>query len=182
MEQNQSRQSPKSSFSTLLVLFSCIVLGSLVLMSMFQDKKTAASRSVEMEETMAKNPAQRIADSAYETMRIRMAERDFIADIADTQALRELGLSGRQGLGDDEAMLFVFPTSGQNLFWMKDMLFPIDMIWLDKNKKVSHIVRDAEPSSFPQTFGPSTPTMYVIETRAGIADEIGLRIGDKVRF
>src|SRR3989338_5701660 len=50
--------------------------------------------------------------------------------VADTPESRERGLSGRDGLASDEGMLFVFQNDGYHTFWMKDMLFSIDIIWL----------------------------------------------------
>ena len=57
-------------------------------------------------------------------------------EISDTKAKREQGLSGKEGLAENEGMLFVFEKEGYYGFWMKDMNFPIDIAWLDKNKKI----------------------------------------------
>ena len=122
------------------------------------------------------------AESPYKTIDIKMAGKAFSAEIADTFSLRELGLSNRASIASDKAMLFIFDIDDNHQFWMKDMNFAIDMIWLDANKKVLYIAKKATPESYPQTFGPSKNSRYVIEVKSGIADSIGLQVGDAVSF
>ena len=64
---------------------------------------------------------------------ILMPKGALSVEVADTQASRELGLSGREKMGDDEGILFVFDTPGRYGFWMKDMQFPLDIIWINQN-------------------------------------------------
>src|SRR3989304_6446445 len=59
-------------------------------------------------------------------------------EIAQTEAEREQGLSGHKPLADDEGMLFIFDKPGYHGFWMKDMLFSIDIIWISADKKIVH--------------------------------------------
>ena len=103
-------------------------------------------------------------------------------DIADTPEKRTLGLSGRPSLALDEGMFFIFDTPWRFSFWMKDMNFPIDIIWIDAEFKVADITKNAVPASFPKIFEPRTPVLYVLETVAGWADKNGIKIGDKVLF
>jgi uncharacterized membrane protein (UPF0127 family) len=77
-------------------------------------------------------------------------------------------------------MLFVFASPDVYQFWMKDMNFPIDIIWLDANKKVVLIEHDVAPSTYPDSYGPETLTQYVIEIPAGEAKRAGLKVGDTV--
>lgn len=102
--------------------------------------------------------------------------------LADTPALREKGLSGRTILGADEVMLFVFDTADKYQFWMKDMLFSIDIVWLDSDKQIIHIERSVKPESFPKSFGPTEPSRYVLEFKEGVTSTIGLEVGGKVDF
>ncbi len=104
-------------------------------------------------------------------------------ELALTEAEREQGLSGRDGLADDAGMLFVFDHPDKYLFWMKDMNFPIDMIWIGQDSKIIYIQKNASPDSYPQkTFGPETPATYVLEVPAGFSDKNGLKEGDQVKF
>lgn len=106
----------------------------------------------------------------------------FSAVVVDTPELREKGLGGRAGIKKDQAMLFVFESDGRHAFWMKDMLFSIDMVWLDSSKKVVHVESDVSPDTFPEAFGPAVDTRYVIELNAGEAESIRLKMGDTVNF
>lgn len=102
--------------------------------------------------------------------------------IADTPALREKGLSKREILRDDEGMLFVFDTLDRHKIWMKDMYFPIDIIWLDENFKIIDIYKGASISSYPNTFQPQSDAGFVIEVNSGIVSRNNIKVGDVVQF
>lgn len=106
----------------------------------------------------------------------------YKALLANTPSLREKGLSGRAGLGTDEAMLFVFDDVSKHQFWMKDMLFAIDIVWLDVDKRVVHIEQSVKPESFPKSYGPDEDSKYVLEFKEGVVNAIGLEVGDKADF
>ncbi|MBX4216008.1 DUF192 domain-containing protein [Candidatus Parcubacteria bacterium] len=99
--------------------------------------------------------------------------------IADTPALWTQGLSGTPSMPKDAGMLFVFDTPDKYGFWMKDMNFPLDIIWLDELGKVIYMKKDALPSSYPESFGPALPAKYVLEVNAGFAEQHGLMEGDQ---
>ena len=102
--------------------------------------------------------------------------------VADTKESREEGLSGRSGLSDGEGMLFDFGISGKFGFWMKDMLFPIDMIWINNNGIIVNIVENALPEDYPKTYINNPPASYVLEIGANKAREYGLFLGSKVNI
>jgi uncharacterized membrane protein (UPF0127 family) len=103
--------------------------------------------------------------------------KQIILELADTQEKQTLGLSGRKNLPENNAMLFIFETPGKEAFWMKDMNFNIDIIWLDENYKIVGIKENAEPDSYPETFTPDEPALYVLETNAGFAKKYGIKAG-----
>lgn len=103
-------------------------------------------------------------------------------ETVDTPEAIRQGLSGRESLPVDHGMLFVFPAPGQHCLWMKDMQFPIDMIWLDANKKVVTVKENAQPESFPDSFCPSVPAKYVIEVNSGVARKALVSPGRQLRF
>lgn len=121
-------------------------------------------------------------DLSYKTVTVTLGGQPFVLDIADTEPLRERGLSYRQSLKPRTGMLFVFNIPGVYYFWMKDMNFPIDMVWLDMNKKIVYIKEHATPESYPASFGPTTQAQYVIEIGDGMARMLGLSVGDKIDF
>jgi len=77
-------------------------------------------------------------------------------------------------------MLFVFPEDGVYRFWMKDMRFSIDIIWLSDSGEVLHIEHSLAPSTYPNSYGPTTSARYVLEVPAGFAVFHNLHIGDRV--
>lgn len=92
------------------------------------------------------------------------------------------GLSGRENIKSDEGMLFVFDKEDKHAFWMKDMKFSIDMIFLDKNKKIVYIKENAMPESFPETFGGEYDSFFVLEVVSGFANKNDLKVGDILEF
>lgn len=111
---------------------------------------------------------------------VRSKNLDAKIITANTETLREQGLSGRESLDKDSVMLFVFDKPDRYGFWMKDMKFPIDIIWLDENRYVVGVTKNLSPSSFPQIFFPPEKILYAIETNVGFFEEKGLVVGDKI--
>jgi len=91
-------------------------------------------------------------------------------EIVRTEAERERGLSGRESVSGDYGMLFVFSSSDIYGFWMKDMMVPIDIFWLDPQGHVVSIAKEVATSTYPNVFYPSAPVRYVLETAAGFAN------------
>lgn len=101
---------------------------------------------------------------------------------ASTTAATTKGLSGRPCMPYDQGMLFNFQQPGQYGFWMKDTHFPLDMVWLDQNKKVVYLKTNAEPSSFPQTYTNSQAAKYVLELNAGSVAKRYIEPGNILNF
>ncbi len=104
----------------------------------------------------------------------------YRVSIADTQAKQTEGLSGAKVLQKDRGLLFVFKKSGVYSFWMKDMNFPIDIIWIDKNFKIVFIKKNATPSSFPELFNTRVKAKYALEINKGEVGKNKIKIGDSV--
>ena len=81
-----------------------------------------------------------------------------------------------------DGMLFVFATNERHGLWMKDMLFAIDIIWIDESLTVVGIERGVSPDTYPRTFRPPVPVRYAIETSSGYTDFYGISVGKKVRL
>jgi uncharacterized membrane protein (UPF0127 family) len=104
-------------------------------------------------------------------------------EVVDTDEARQMGLSGRTRIDDKEGMLFVFDDpSTTNCFHMKDMLFSIDMIWLDEDKQVVTVIEGVAPDSFPEPFCPTEGAKYGLEVSDGNANDLGITEGVKLRF
>ena len=106
----------------------------------------------------------------------------LLVEIADMQFTRQLGLSGKPLLPRGEGMLFIFNTDDVHGFWMKDMLFDIDIICIDSSFNIVDIKSDATPESFPDIFKPIKKSRYVLEVNAGFVEEHSIKIGDYIRF
>lgn len=95
---------------------------------------------------------------------------------------QERGLGGLDSLPTDQGMLFSFKESDLYAFWMKDMRFPIDIIWVGANLVVVDIAKDVPPGSYPAIFRPRAPALSVLELNAGSAERYGVNIGDRLHF
>ncbi|MEI6400481.1 MAG: DUF192 domain-containing protein, partial [bacterium] len=93
----------------------------------------------------------------------------FTVAIANTPALREQGLSNTTPLKQKQGMLFVFDKPDIHGFWMKDMSYPLDFIWINENKQIVSISENVYPESYPAVFYPNTAILYVLEVPAGNA-------------
>jgi uncharacterized protein len=124
--------------------------------------------------------------STYRQVNVTVNGIELVADVATTNEQMTKGLSVRDALADNEAMLFVFDTAQEHSFWMKNMKFPIDIIWLDSDKTVVHIEHTLQACSFDAfctTYKPgNNSALYVLETVAGFAEKHGIVEGTKVEF
>lgn len=108
-----------------------------------------------------------------------------LAQVADDEAERKKGLGGRESLPENEGMLFVFPQSSSGVsFWMKEMKFPLDIIWIS-DEKVVKIDKNAQPEpgisdNALRRYTPGAEVKYVLEVNAGFSDRNDLKTGDSV--
>ena len=89
--------------------------------------------------------------------------------IADTSLEQEVGLSGTEFLPPNTRKLFVFNVPGEYGFWMKDMQYPIDIIWIDNSFRILGITEGVTPETYPKVFYPPGPIQYVLEVNAGFS-------------
>lgn len=111
---------------------------------------------------------------------VRLNKHSFNATILRSDEERQRGLSNTKSLPADQAMLFVFPYDTRPGIWMKDMKYPIDILWVNKNYQVVYLVKNAQPDSYPQVFQPTSLARYVIEVPSGTIEKTGIKNGDLV--
>jgi uncharacterized membrane protein (UPF0127 family) len=105
----------------------------------------------------------------------------LLVETAQTPKQWEKGLSDRKEMGSVDGMLFIFPQYHIPIFWMKDMHFPIDMIWI-ADGIVADIIPNVQPETGDKlpTYSPKVPVDMILETPAGWAEEKGITIGDEL--
>jgi uncharacterized membrane protein (UPF0127 family) len=111
---------------------------------------------------------------------VKVGDSSFKVKIANDQQELETGLSKTPSLAQGEGMIFVFSSPSYWPIWMKDMSYPIDIVWLDENKNVISVDRNVAPSTYPDMFMPQDPASYVLEVSAGAAS--GVKDGDIATF
>jgi uncharacterized membrane protein (UPF0127 family) len=106
------------------------------------------------------------------------------AELAISDEERQLGLMFREKLNSDQGMLFVFEDEDFHFFWMKNMKLSIDILWLDKEKRIVHIESNVPPcrKSPCDTYASKIPAMYVLEMQAGLTAKNKLKLYDRLEF
>ncbi|GHB34599.1 hypothetical protein GCM10007094_24880 [Pseudovibrio japonicus] len=116
-----------------------------------------------------------------ETLEVRSASgsHEFRVEIAETAAERAQGLMGRTDLTPDDGMLFIFPQSGLQYFWMRNTPSSLDIIFIGADYIVRSIAANTVPYS-EEVISSEVPAKYVLEVLAGRAAELGIKPGDRV--
>ncbi len=108
----------------------------------------------------------------------------IVAELAITDEERARGLMFREKIEDNEGMLFIFEAEGFYSFWMKNMNFPIDIIWLDKDRRIVHIEENVPPCKrMPcPSYISRLPAQYVLELKSGKVIKEKLKLYDQLEF
>ncbi len=114
---------------------------------------------------------------------LKVNGKEIQVEVVSTPEDVARGLSGHEVLADDEGMLFVFDRPAIWSFWMKEMKFPLDILWI-ADGRVVEIAQDMQPPanmlSLPQTHRPAVPADMVLEIRAGLAETYGFTTGTEI--
>ncbi len=140
---------------SLVLLILCISISGAVAFSLFQKKRP------------------------YEPVfRVEIGEKVFELEVAQTPEEHLRGLGKREEICSQCGMLFLFEKPEKQAFWMKDMRFPIDIVWLSGDKVV--YIERAIPADSPHIFSPPEPADRVLEFNAGAT--AGLKTGERIEF
>ena len=123
------------------------------------------------------------ADNKYLKAKVTVKGFELNADVPITSELMAKGLAVKNQLKENEAMLFIFEDSAKHSFWMKDMKFPIDIIWLDSDGKVVHIEQNLQPCVpvlICTSYSPDIDSQYVLETVAGFTQRYNVNVGTNI--
>lgn len=113
---------------------------------------------------------------------VRINDTSIEVDVVDTPETRAMGLSGRKTLPENTGMLFIFDSPIRDGFWMKDMRFAIDIVWIDEQYRIVDIDREVSPDTFPQIFYSNSLVKYVLELPAGFTSQHFIDVGAMVQF
>jgi hypothetical protein len=175
--ETENKKNKKNLLIAFFVFVILFLFGFLLLSHFFESSTTVASSNI----FYAPIPLQ----VSPNIKSVEIGGQNVKVDLALTGDEQTQGLSGRPSLAQNTGMLFVFNRPDKYLFWMKDMNFSIDMIWITTGMQVDYIEKNATPGSYPATYGPGEnngTAKYVLEVPSGFADQNNLKIGDIVHF
>lgn len=161
----------------ILLLFAVVVLcGAIILLLLaFVQSYERTEEKVQVNVTNSANFSRKITAVQFGNVTVPVST-------ASTASEQKQGLSGRTLLPAEQGLLFVFSKADFYGFWMKEMKFALDIIWIDENSRIVYIARDVKPDSFPEVFKPSEKSLYVLEVNAGFTADHAIKVGDYATF
>lgn len=151
-------------FSFTLLVISCFILGE-VAFSFALDDPDDSNEDVK----------------STSVVKVNNVTVDVI--LATTPSDQSKGLAIKDSMNENEGMLFVFKNPQKHSFWMKDMKFPIDIIWADSSGKIVHIEKNLQPCIFllPCTsYSPISDSLYVLEVVSNFTNKYDINVGDQI--
>lgn len=148
-------------------------------MSLFFNTKKVISKPAPVEVATTT-----ITTEEMQSPKVIIGSIEISVDLARTTAQINKGLSGRSTLASNAGMLFMFSKASIYRFWMPDMHFPLDFIWINNGRVVDitpNVPNDFDPMN-PKYYRPKSPAQYVLEVNANFCKKNGIKIGDKVSF
>ncbi len=106
------------------------------------------------------------------------------AELAVTPEEKAQGLMFRKKMDFDQGMLFIYSEEGFYSFWMKNMVIPLDLIWLDRDKRIVHMEGNVPPCEQEPcpTYTSKVPAQFILELKAGSIERRNLKILDRLDF
>jgi len=148
--------------------FSCLVLFLVLLSSIAY---------IEIESVQAQQQEQN------KTALVSLGGVNISASLSTTPDSQSKGLSIKDSLNENEGMLFIFESPQKYSFWMKDMKFPIDIIWINSTGKIVHIEKNLSPCYLLlpcPSYAPKNDSLYVLEVVSNFTNKFGVNVGDSV--
>jgi len=163
------------------IAFLAIFAGSIVAITLWNPNANSLQKSSTF---LRDYGASKTAKKENNISKVCFNKKCFNVEIANTPKEHAIGLMNRKYLDSDSGMLFIFNAEDKYFFWMKNTLIPLDIIWLDKNKKIVFIKQNAKPCEADpcKTFGPNKNAKYVLEINNGLAEKIGIEEENYLEF
>ncbi len=113
---------------------------------------------------------------------VELGGQRFQVEIVEDDAAREQGLMHRETMAADHGMLFIWPEEAPRAFWMKNTLLALDILYFDSRMRLVDLHTDVQPcrSERCPTYPSARPARYVVELNAGTAEELGMKLGDRL--
>ena len=122
-------------------------------------------------------------DNVNDTSVVKIGDKTIYVILAKTASEQSKGLAIKDSMTEDEGMFFVFDKPQKYSFWMKDMKFPIDIIWADPTGKIVHIEKNLQPCIFLlpcASYTPDIDSLYVLEVVSNFTSKHNIKIGDQI--
>ena len=162
-------------------LIAAILIPVAIVFAVFSSVKVT-EQSVDTQQTV--NPLYELHDR--EMVQVKVNDQKIRVEVVNSPSSTMLGLSGRDSIGAD-GMLFIFPKSHQQYFWMKDMKFPIDMIWIDDGTvlRVTENVPvpdENTPDNKLEIYSSELDVNMVLEVESGDTKRFNIKPGDTIQL
>ena len=125
------------------------------------------------------------AASNLRTLTIEASDGESVevrVEIADEPEEQATGLMNRTALGEDQGMLFVFPSEEDRSFWMKDTLIPLSIAYMNSEGRIVDIRDMKALDDDPPHYDSAEPARYALEVNKGFFDERGVEVGDSTEL
>lgn len=160
-------------YSTRMILIALVVLVFIGGFMLVPDPAPDTPGSIEDEAA--------VIEYYYEPLvAMTIGDHPVRASVADNATTRQRGLSDTPYLPEDIVKFFVFPEDNTWGIWMREMRYPIDIMWIDTDGAIVHIEHGVAPETYPETFRPDVPARYVIEAASGFVAEHEIEVGTSV--
>lgn len=170
--ENQSNKSKKNIPKSILIIGIVVILAIVIVIIINSNKETSTTDS---EYQFHKEGELVILDSN------KVIKKKIDIEIADTEYDRELGLMFRKEMSDEQGMLFIFPVEDELSFWMRNTYIPLDMIFINTQKRIITIHKNTIPLS-EGSYRSNAPAKYVLEVNGGFTDRYQIKEGDYINW
>lgn len=123
-----------------------------------------------------------INDHSSKRVNVYVGKSVISAIVASTPLQQAIGLGGTKSLASNDGMLFTFPVSHKYGFWMRNMHYSLDIIWLSSDQQVVTDDQNISPATFPKVFYPSELSRYVLEVNAGTSAKLNIHDGTLINI
>lgn len=118
-------------------------------------------------------------DFDYHKRSLSINKNEFLVEVAYTQEKKNLGLGQRKSICENCGMLFIFPEKNYYNFWMKDMNFDLDILWLNDNEIV-YIEKNVSCLNQEKVYFSNKKANSVLELKSGLVEKLNIKIGDEI--